>query len=124
MKSDAERIQFLGDRLYPKVLEFEKDLNVAGRITSMIIGISQHQMLELVSDDRKLMEYIDKAKETMNKPKQKRNSRNKDTATLAADVRKKVEQMKTQQQQELTQVMSNHSNNTGSSSGQKSSQQY
>ena len=113
IEDNHDRIQFIGDRLHPKVIQHVKNRANAARITSMIISIKEPKLLDLATDEGKLAEYIETAIDIVNK-KTKRNrvSSSGPTPVTAAQIKARVVKMKADQQEQIQRLTA--TTNTGS----------
>ena len=123
IKDGREKIQFIGDRLHPKVIQYVNNRANAARITSMLISIQEPKLLDLVTDDAKLAGYIETAIDIVNK-KTKRNrvSSSGPTPVTAAQIKARVVKMKAEQQEQIQRITTTTNTgsgnvNTGSRSG-------
>ena len=90
MKDENAKIQAIGDRLHPKIMNKIKNKDRAARVTGMLVGIQQSIILQILSNETTLNEYIGKAEQIIDK----KNNNNSDSAITVEQIQAKVDQMK------------------------------
>ena len=124
MKDENEKIQAIGNRLHPKIKEKVPDKERASRITGMLVGIQQSIILQILSNENVLMEYIQKAEQIMNKKGNKDNNNDENNSNVGNEsgnlvsteqLREKVNQMKKNQKQVIEQIIPQQNANANGS---------
>ena len=101
-KNEHEKKRLLGERLYPKICELEKNPN---QITAMILGMQCDEIFTLLNNDTQLKSTIVKAKVEIGKKILNSQQQQQQQQQALKQIHSQVQRMKQQYTQAIKQLV-------------------